>query len=97
MSELTTTREDTDDGGRFVLHQGDDEVGEMVFRRRGPSEIVVTHTETSPTIRGMGGGGVLFQAMVDWARATRTRVRATCEFAKARFEKDESARDVYDP
>ena len=43
----------------------------------------------------MGGGKVLFSAMVAWARETGTRVMATCPFALAMFQKDPSSRDVF--
>ena len=81
--------------GRFDLTLEGRSVGAMTYSRAGNELIIVDHTETDDSIKGMGGGKVLFAAMVAWARETGTRVMATCPFALAMFEKDPSSRDVY--
>jgi len=45
-------------------------------------------------LKGQGAGRQLLDALVQWARETRTKVMATCPFALAQFRKDASIRDV---
>lgn len=95
MSDFTVGHTAGDTRGRFGLTLEGRSVGEMTYSRAGDDLIIVDHTETDDSIKGMGGGKVLFAAMVAWARETGTRVMATCPFALAMFEKDPSSRDVY--
>jgi len=81
--------------GRFELMKDGARVGEMTFSRLSDDEVIADHTETDDSIRGMGGGKRLFAALVDWARQTGTRVRATCPFVIGMFERDPDSRDVY--
>lgn len=82
--------------GRFLLLLDGERVGKMTYSKAGESMIIVDHTETDDSIRGKGGAKVLFYAMVDWARETQTRVRATCPFAISMFDREPEHRDVYD-
>lgn len=50
----------------------------------------IEHEESS----GMGVGRRLLGELVQWARQTGTKVVPPCPFAKARFAKDPSLRDV---
>lgn len=91
---LHTELEEHEHRGRFRLLAGDREVGEMTFSRSTPDLVIVDHTETDDSIRGRGGGRVLFDAMVAWARRTNTKVLATCPFALSMFERHPESRDV---
>lgn len=79
----------------FVMRDGK-RIAEMVYKRADASHVTVVHTETDPSLRGQGVARKLLDALVAWARTSNTRVAATCPYAKAQFEKDESIRDVYD-
>ncbi|GAB5546082.1 MAG: GNAT family N-acetyltransferase [Sandaracinaceae bacterium] len=95
MSDFTVSQSAAETRGRFSLERDGRPVGEMTYSRAGDDLIIVDHTETDESIKGMGGGKVLFSAMVAWARETGTRVMATCPFALAMFQKDPSSRDVF--
>lgn len=94
-SEMIVELREEDHRGRFELMKDGARVGMITFSRLKENEIIADHTETDDAIRGMGGGKRLFVALVDWARETHTRVRATCPFVIAMFERDPDSRDVY--
>ena len=94
MRFTTEHHQDATRGGFRLLADGEP-VGEMTYSRAGDDQIIVDHTETDPSISGQGGGKVLFRAMVAWARENGVKVHATCPFALAMFERDESSRDVF--
>ena len=79
---------------RFAPTVGEQMVGKMTYTRAGDAEIIVDHTETDDSIRGMGGGMRLFEAMVGWARESGVKVRATCPFTLAMFERHPETHDV---
>jgi predicted GNAT family acetyltransferase len=56
--------------------------------------VIIDHTEVHPKLQGLGVARKLLDAAVAWARATKTRVMATCPYALAQFERDLSIRDV---
>ncbi|MCC6622202.1 MAG: N-acetyltransferase [Deltaproteobacteria bacterium] len=95
-------RHDSDDaGGAFVVpgpevDGGPGRLAAMVYRRRAPDRVTIVHTEVDDSLRGQGVARRLLDALVAWARATGARVAATCPYAKAQLDKDESLRDVYD-
>jgi len=101
MSEPTTTmtieHDDGDHGAFFVRGTPPRaaRVAEMVYRRHAPDHVTVVHTEVDASLRGLGVARRLLDALVVWARATGTRVSATCPYAKAQFDKDLSIQDVY--
>jgi predicted GNAT family acetyltransferase len=84
-----------DDRGAFVVERDGARIAEMTYTRVGPDLVIVDHTEVHEVLRGLGVARRLLDALVAWARATHTRVRATCPYAKAQFEKDASIRDVW--
>jgi predicted GNAT family acetyltransferase len=82
-------------GGRaFVIAERGKRIAEMVFTAGGPQRIVIDHTWVDDSLRGMGVARKLLDALVAWARASKTGVTAVCPYAKAQFEKDASIRDV---
>ena len=84
-------------GGRgvFFVERDGARLAEQVYRRVDDRHVVIVHTEVKPQLRGQGVARRLLDATVAWARATGTRVAATCPYSKAQFEKDPSIGDVY--
>ena len=80
--------------GAFVVMRDGRRLAEMTYVRTGDVEITIDHTEVSEELRGVGVARKLLDTAVAWARATGTKVRATCPYAKSQFERDPSLRDV---
>lgn len=81
--------------GAFFIAMEGVRLAEMTYTRTDETSIIVDHTEVHEVLRGQGVARRLLDALVAWARATRTRVMATCPYARAQFESDPSIRDVY--
>ena len=98
MDEPTPTNtidhEETSDRGAFVLSRDGRRGGRMAYRRVTQTLIVIDHTEVSDELRGQGVGRALLDTAVAWARATGTKVEATCPFVTAQFAEDAAIRDV---
>ena len=92
--DYTITHEEDTRGGEFLLIVDGREIGELTYRRRDASLVVFTHTGVRPEFEGQGWARKLFDAAVEWARATNTRVISTCTYASAQFRRDTSAQDV---
>jgi predicted GNAT family acetyltransferase len=80
-------------GAHFIEREGV-RLAEMTYSRVDPNLVIVDHTEVTQALQGMGVARKLLDATVAWARATRTKISATCPYAKAQFAKDASIRDV---
>ena len=92
--EIVIEHEEQDGRGAFFLDREGIRLAEMTYRRVGDRHVVIDHTEVSPKLQGLGVGRKLLDALVAWARASGTKVSATCPYAKAQFEKDPSIQDV---
>ena len=88
-------KEDAGRGAFFVEREGI-VLAEMTYSRAGEHLIIVDHTEVDEQLRGLGVARRLLDTLVAWARATKTRVAATCPYAKAQFQKDPTIQDVYE-
>jgi uncharacterized protein len=93
MEHQVEHREDDAKGAFFVQNEGR-RVAEMTYSRTNATMIIVDHTEVDASLSGQGVGRKLLDALVQWARATGTKVVPLCPFAKAQFNKDPSIRDV---
>jgi predicted GNAT family acetyltransferase len=91
---ITIEHEETDGRGAFFVAREGLRLAEMTYSRAAPDLVIIDHTEVHDALRGLGVARRLLDATVAWARATKTRVEATCPYAKAQFEKDPSIRDV---
>lgn len=80
--------------GAFFVQQNGERMAEMTYSRTNATLIIVDHTHVDERLKGQGVGRQLLDALVAWARETKTRVVALCPFAKAQFDKDPSIRDV---
>jgi predicted GNAT family acetyltransferase len=80
--------------GAFFVEREGVRLAEMTYTRAGDDLVIIDHTEVHPKLQGLGVARRLLDAAVAWARATKTRVMATCPYALAQFERDPSIRDV---
>jgi predicted GNAT family acetyltransferase len=80
--------------GAFFMQAQGERIAEMSYSRTNPTLIIIDHTHVDESLKGQGVGRQLLDALVAWARDTKTRVVALCPFAKAQFDKDASIRDV---
>jgi predicted GNAT family acetyltransferase len=80
--------------GAFFVEREGVRLAEMTYVRVDPALVIIDHTEVHEALRGLGVARQLLDAAVAWARASGTRVRATCPYASAQFERDASIRDV---
>lgn len=78
----------------FVLARHGNRLAEMTYHVNKDGVTVIDHTLVHDSLRGQGVARKLLDALVEWARATNTKVIAHCSYAKAQFEKDPSIRDV---
>ena len=94
-SPISVEHDESDGRGAFFVAKDGVRIAEMTYTRTDHTLIIVDHTEVHDSLRGLGVARKLLDALVAWARATGTRVMATCPYARAQFEKDPSIRDVY--
>lgn len=93
-SGLAIQHADGPSGGAFFIEDGGERVAEMTYVRTAPGRAVIDHTKVTDRLGGRGIAKRLVMAGVAWARASGTRLSATCSYARAVFEKDASVRDV---
>ena len=80
--------------GAFYVEKDGRRLAEMSYSRTNAALVIVDHTEVDASLGGQGVGRKLLGALVQWARATGTKVVPLCSFAKAQFDRDASIRDV---
>lgn len=93
---IEIAHEETDNRGAFYFEQEGTRLAEMTYKRSGPAVVEIDHTEVNEKLRGLGASRRLLDAAVAWARASGTRISATCSYARGQFEKDASIQDVYE-
>jgi predicted GNAT family acetyltransferase len=89
------THEESGSRGGFHFDREGTRLASMTYSRATPTLVIIDHTEVSPLLKGQGMGRQLLDALVAWARETGTKVMATCPYALAQFQKDDSIRDVF--
>ncbi len=92
--EAEISHEEDAHGGAFFLVRDGVRVAEMTYSRSGPALVVIDHTLVDPKLRGQRVARTLLDAAVSWARATNTRIIATCSYVTLQFARDASIRDV---
>jgi predicted GNAT family acetyltransferase len=90
----TIAHEENGHRGAFFIEEGGKRVAEMTYSRANKSLVIIDHTEVAESLAGQGVARSLLDATVAWARATQTKIVATCPYASAQFAKDPSIRDV---
>jgi predicted GNAT family acetyltransferase len=95
-TELEIRHEEAGGRGAFHIDRDGRRIAEQAYTRLDEHRVVIVHTEVDPSLRGQGVARRLLDALVVWARSTGTRAKATCQYARAQFEKDASIRDIYE-
>ncbi|WP_138160588.1 GNAT family N-acetyltransferase [Peptoniphilus catoniae] len=67
---------------------------QMVYEDKG-DYVNIEHTIVSDNLTGQGVAGRLLDALVNWAREDKKKVRATCSYAYAKLQ-DEKYQDVFE-
>lgn len=93
MSEISVEREDSPQGGRYLIAI-DGETAEMTYSRAGTGRIIIDHTGVPDSMRGLGIGKRLVEAAVQDARAEGLKIIPLCPFAKAALDKTPDWHDV---
>lgn len=86
--------QENDANGAFYLQTDGKRLAELTYSRTNASLITIDHTLVDASLGGQSVGRSLLNALVQWARATSTKVVPICSYAKAQFDKDASIRDV---
>jgi predicted GNAT family acetyltransferase len=94
VTDIQIEHAEEDGRGAFFVRREGVRLAEMTYSRAGDDLIIIDHTEVHDKLRGMGIARRLLDTAVAWARQTKTRVIATCPYAKSQFDRDPSIRDV---
>lgn len=93
--EHTVQQHESGSKGAFFIADADGaHLATMTYSRANESLIIIDHTDVHPSLAGQGVGRVLLDALVAWARTSKTKVMPLCPYATAQFNKDASIRDV---
>lgn len=97
MTEITITREETDDRhGRYVARvAGIDAEAELTFTRRAGDRVSADHTGAPEELRGTGAAGALVRHMVEDARASGFRIIPLCPYVQAQYAKHPDWSDAF--
>lgn len=95
---MSTTIKREDDGkkGRFVIYEDGKEAGEMTFTWAGDQRFIIDHTQVKEGFEGKGLAKKLVMEGVEYARKKGVKIIPLCPYAKSRFDRDKSIRDVLD-
>lgn len=94
--ELTVTREESLEGGRYVARApGVAQEAELLFTRRGPGLVSADHTEVPPSMAGNGVGRALLDALPNDARKLDFRIKPRCAYVRAQYAKHPDWADLF--
>ncbi|MCB9339575.1 MAG: N-acetyltransferase [Lewinellaceae bacterium] len=80
--------------GAFFIEENGERLAAMEFTMAGEHKMIIDHTEVDDRLRGQGAGRQLLDQLVAYVRENHIKVIPLCPFAKSRFQKDASIRDV---
>lgn len=95
---MSTTIKQEDNGkkGRFIIYSDGKEAGEMTYTWAGEERFIIDHTVVHEEFEGQGLAKKLVMEGVEFARHKNVKIIPLCPYAKGRFDRDESIRDVLD-
>jgi predicted GNAT family acetyltransferase len=80
--------------GAFYIEKDGEWIAEMAYIRRGPSTMVIDHTEVDESLRGQGVGERLVSTAVEHAREAGLKIKAVCPYARKVIERTPEFQDV---
>lgn len=90
----TIKQEDNGKKGRFVIYEHEELAGEMTYTWAGKDKFIIDHTGVDEKFGGKGFAKDLVMEGVDYARKNNLKIIPLCPYAKSRFDRDDSIRDV---
>ena len=94
MNPQTIEHQEAGNKGIFFIEKDGRRLAEMSYSRTNATMVIIDHTDVDASLSGQGVGSKLLAALIEWARASGTKIIPLCPFAKSRFDKDPSIRDV---
>lgn len=67
---------------------------EMHYKRQGDQYIEITSTSVPTESRGLGVGSALVEAVINFAIEQHLKIKSSCEFATAYFEKNKDFKSL---
>lgn len=92
--EVELVHEDGESSGGFYLYRDGEKLGEMTYRKQDGGVLLFHHTWVDDSLRGQGRARQLLDAAMAWVRTTGGKVRPTCSYVVAQFDKDPSLADL---
>ncbi|MBX3287790.1 MAG: N-acetyltransferase [Acidobacteria bacterium] len=83
--------------GAFIVKSDGKRLAEMTYVNAGDTGFIIDHTEVDDSLKGQGVGKELLAAAVEYARANRLKVYATCPFALRELNNTPEYHDVFTP
>lgn len=80
--------------GAFEVKDGNKTVAEMTYVWSSDDNIIIDHTEVSPTYQGQGLGKSMVEKAVEYARQNDLTILPLCSFARTVFNRNTSYNDV---
>ena len=90
---IEITHEPQGDHGRYHLVVDGDDAGEIDYRMDGDVRVFV-HTGVRDAYEGQGLAGKLAKHVLDDARATGTKIGATCPYVRSYLERHPEEQDL---
>lgn len=87
-------RENTPDGGRYVMRMQDGTKAIMTFRNRDADTIIIDHTIVPDQFRGHGLAALLVKRGISDARASGTKIVPQCSYVAAQFRRHSEWTDL---
>jgi len=80
--------------GEFYIEQAGERLARLQYFHSRPGEINIYHTEVSDRLSGQGIGKKLVKAAVEYARANKLKIIASCPFASKIIDRTLEFHDV---
>ena len=93
MSDIPVEREDSETGGRYIVHL-DGLEAEMTYSRAGKTILIIDHTDVPKELGGRGVGQRMLQQLIADARTDNLKIIPLCPFAKAQFDNHPEWADI---
>ena len=94
--DVTVTREDGLDGGRYVARApGVAGEGELRYTKRAAGLVRADHTEVPAAMEGQGVGKALIDALLHDARKLDFRIEPRCAYVRAQYARHPDWADLF--